>query len=204
MAPGTILLLNGTSSAGKTSIAVRLQRILPEPYVLFGADVLGAICPPAYNNGDRAVEGVAWVPLAGAGEPTTAMVAGPYGQLLVAGFHRAVAALSRQGLGVIVDHSLHERRWLEDCLAIWRSLPVLFVGIRCPLAVVEQRERERGDRVLGVARRQFERVHAHGTYDLEVDTATQGPGACARLIADHLRTGQPFTRFQQFAVETLG
>src|SRR5262245_28199659 len=129
MAPGTILLLNGTSSAGKTSIAVRLQRILPEPYVLFGADVLGAICPPAYNNGDRAAEGVALVLLAAAGEPTTAMVAGPYGQLLVAGFHRAVAALARQGLGVIVDHSLHERRWLEDCLAVWQDLPVLFVGI---------------------------------------------------------------------------
>ena len=204
MALGTILLLNGTSSAGKTSIAVRLQRILPEPYLLFGADVLGAICPPAYNGGDQEAAGVSFVSLPDAAAPTTAMVAGPYLQLLIAGFHRAVATLAQQGLGVIVDHSLHERRWLEDCLAVWRELPVLFVGIRCPLSLVEQRERERGDRVIGLARWQFERVHAHGAYDLDVDTSLQGPGACARLIAAHLRDGQPFTRFQQLAAETLG
>jgi len=38
-------------------------------------------------------------------------------------------------------------------------LRVLFVGVRCPLAVAEQRERERGDRLVGLARGLFDGVH---------------------------------------------
>ena len=40
MLPGTIILLNGASSSGKTSILKALQDILEEPYVDAGLDKL--------------------------------------------------------------------------------------------------------------------------------------------------------------------
>ena len=54
--------------------------------------------------------------------------------------------------------------------------------MRCPLAVVEQRERERRDRTLGQAAAQFAVVHAGRTYDVEVDTSVLTPEAAAATI----------------------
>ena len=45
------------------------------------------------------------------------------------------------------------------------------VGVFAPLEVLEARERERGDRMIGLARWQYERVHRDMTYELEIDTS---------------------------------
>lgn len=38
MGAGTIILLNGTVSAGKTTLARALQEVMAEPYLYLGAD----------------------------------------------------------------------------------------------------------------------------------------------------------------------
>ena len=40
MRPGHIILLNGTSSAGKSTLAKALQTLLSEPYLHVGIDTL--------------------------------------------------------------------------------------------------------------------------------------------------------------------
>jgi chloramphenicol 3-O phosphotransferase len=52
--------------------------------------------------------------------------------------------------------------------------------------VLEQRERERRDRTLGQARKQYEKVHAHGMYDFEVDTGKCSPEENIRQILNYL------------------
>ena len=82
-------------------------------------------------------------------------------------------------------HVLLEPAWLAECRRLWTGLDWTLVGVRCPLAVIEQRERERRDRTLGQAAAQFAVVHAHGgTYDAEVDTSELSPeDAAARIVA---------------------
>jgi chloramphenicol 3-O phosphotransferase len=191
MTSGTIIVLNGTVSAGKSSIARAVQHVMAEPYVHLGADILGAMCPPRYADGTHAAEGFAWASLPDTDPPQTAMVVGPYGHFLVEGLHRAVAALSQSGHHIVVDHIFQERHWLLDCLAAWRDLPVYLIGVRCPLPVAEQRERDRPDRVKGVARWQFDRVHSLTRYDLEVDTSLNRSKDCALAIERRLRDGPP-------------
>jgi chloramphenicol 3-O phosphotransferase len=203
MASGTIIVLNGTVSAGKSSVARAVQHVMAEPYLHLGADILGAMCPPRYAGGTHAAEGFAWVPVADTVPSQTAMVVGPYGHVLVEGLHRAVAALAHAGHHVVVDHILQERRWLLDCLAVWRDLPVYFVGVRCPLVVAEQRERDRPDREKGVARWQFVRVHTHTHYDLEVDTSLSRPKDCALAIERRVHEGPPIAA-GRLAAELLG
>ena len=58
----------------------------------------------------------------------------------------------------------------------------LWVGVHCPVPVAEQRERERGDRTVGTVRGQYAVVHAHRTYDLDVDTSAATPRECAEAI----------------------
>jgi chloramphenicol 3-O phosphotransferase len=189
--PGTVILLNGTASAGKTSIARALQALAPVPYLLIGADMLGDMCPPERPGGVQAAERVTWVVHSTSKPWLTELRVGPWSHRLVSAHHRSIAAYARLGFNVVVDHILQEPRWLAECAALWRDLPVLFVGVRCPLAVAEAREKARGDRRRGVARWQFERVHALARYDLEVDTAALSAEECAAAILCRLDEGPP-------------
>lgn len=113
------------------------------------------------------------------------------------GFHRAIAGMAAGGNDLVVDHVLSEPWRLADCLDVLADHEVLFVGVRCPLDELERRERERGDRPPGLATLQYERVHAHGLYDLEVDTHASGPAQCAQRIKQHLASGPAPTAFDR-------
>lgn len=61
-------------------------------------------------------------------------------------------------------------------------MPNHFVGVRCALSVLEEREKKRADRRVGLSRWQFDRVHERKVYDLEVNTENQTADACAAMI----------------------
>jgi len=175
-----IVVLNGTSSAGTTSLAKALQRRLPEPALLVGIDTVVYALPGRWLNPPGWHEVFRYE---GSGD-SLSITAGPLGNRLVAGLHRMVAALAGQGWDVLVDHVLLDPSWVRDAGSALAGLPVLSVGVRCPLAEVVRREAARGDRTLGQARAQFHTVHASAGYDLEVDTSVLDPDACAAVVAD--------------------
>ena len=107
------------------------------------------------------------------------------------------------GNNIIADHMLVEPAWLYQCTSIFCSLPAFFIGVRCPLAVLELREHERRNRTWGQAQAQYSIVHAHGIYDLEVDTSVYSPEGCAQQIKARLQDGDPpgaFKRLKQLGV----
>jgi chloramphenicol 3-O phosphotransferase len=87
---------------------------------------------------------------------------------------------------VILDDVIYDLRVLEMAVETLPAEQVFFVGIRCPLAVAQQRERERGTRAQGGARTFHDRVHVHGVYDLEVDSAKHSAIECAMQIRQGL------------------
>jgi len=191
MPNGTIIILNGTSSSGKTSVVNALQQALDQPYLDAGIDKFIFMLPQRYL--DRPL----WNEVLG-----LAVQAGPVGHALMSGMHHAIVALSRAGNNVIADHVLVEPEWLRECVDLFGDLPAYFIAVRCPLAVLEQRERERKNRTLGQARAQFDRVHAHGIYDLEVDTSLSSPMECALQIKQRIESSMPpnaFKRLKQSA-----
>ncbi|GAB4211297.1 MAG: chloramphenicol phosphotransferase [Roseiflexaceae bacterium] len=202
--PGQIIVLNGTSSAGKSTLAKALQELLPEPYLHIGIDTVIFALPKRYLNPPlwNEVFRYTWPP---DGSPEGLVIdAGPIGHRLINGLHLSVAALARAGNHVIVDHVLLETAWVSECAQLFHDLPALFVGVLCPLEVVEQRERDRRDRTLGQARAQFWRVHAHGSYDLTVDTALHSPEACAEQIRRGLMPGRRSAAFEQLRTQGWG
>jgi chloramphenicol 3-O phosphotransferase len=117
------------------------------------------------------------------------------------GYHRAVAGMAAAGNNVVVDHVLSEEWRLRDCLRLFVPRDVVLVGVHCPREELERRERARGDRPEGLAVRQLERVHAHGEYDLEVDTGRTDPAACAGRVKKFLaRRPQP-TAFERMSAD---
>lgn len=187
MQPGHIIVLNGTSSAGKSTLAKALQSCLSAPYLHLGIDTMIFALPKRYLYPPHwhEVFRYHWPP-DGSTEGLE-IEAGPYGHQLINGLHHAVAALSRAGQHVIVDHVLLEPAWVLECARLFAELPTLFVGVLCPLEVVEQRERDRKDRTLGQARAQYHKLHRHGRYDLTVDTSVATAEECAALIQAQVR-----------------
>jgi chloramphenicol 3-O phosphotransferase len=179
-----IIFLNGTSSSGKSSIAEQLLRVLPTPYFHLPVDAINSLRARERTNELSAEE------LADVLERT------------VRGFHRVVAGMAAAGNDVVVDHVLRESHWLRDCLTLLKDEEVVFVGVRCPLDEVVRRERERGDRQIGRAAYHFDRVHAHGVYDVECDTSVSTPEQCAFQIKEFLDDGQSPSAFKELQYST--
>ena len=170
-----IVVLNGTSSAGKTSLAKALQRRWDGPLLAVGIDTVVFALPGRWLNPPHWHEVFVYT---GSGDALR-ITAGPVGDRLVAGLHRSVAALADQGFDVVVDHVLLSPSWVADAAGAFGDRPALSVGVRCPLAEVVRREIARAARTLGQARAQFDVVHAYTGYDLEVDTSLADPDTCA-------------------------
>jgi chloramphenicol 3-O phosphotransferase len=67
------------------------------------------------------------------------------------------------------------------------------------LKLLEKREKERGKRAIGTARSQLERVHAHGLYDLEVDTSRLSVEECVKRIMELVNDKPKVSAFQELA-----
>lgn len=165
---GVVSFLNGTTCSGKSTIAKALQATLDGVWIRMGIDDFNLKLRDAIADGRADLEMAA------------------VHQRLVRGFHRAVAGYASAGNNVIVDHVLGEHWRLDDCLTVFSGLRVTFVGVHCPLPELERREKERSNRRAGSAARQFPLVHAHGLYDVEVNSDEKSPAACARHIAGRL------------------
>lgn len=181
MGAGRVILLNGRSSSGKTSIGRALLARLPEPWFLVSADDIGAMRSQARTrtlDDDGLAEVLRRTRL---------------------GYHRAVAALASVGNDVIMDYPLSEPWRLEDLLGVLEGYEVTLVEVRCSLPELRRREGARADRPVGLAESQTG-VHEHGEHDVVVDTTDLSPEAAAdRIVAALAGGGRPsaFRRLRQ-------
>jgi chloramphenicol 3-O phosphotransferase len=166
-----VIFLNGTSSSGKSSIAKALQEMIKTPCIHWCIDdYLGTYQKGLWEKKE---------------------IVQPEWPKIIQGFHAAGAAIARSGNLVIMDDVLEsEPPWVENLLELFNGLSVFFVGVHCPLAELDRREKERKERKGGMARLQFDQVHTIAIYDVEVDTSVLNPQECAEIIIDHIM-GEP-------------
>jgi chloramphenicol 3-O phosphotransferase len=170
---GRVILLNGASSSGKTTLARALQAAMPEPFLYVSSDLFvdGGMLPRRADDG------------------------GPFDwwhevrPRFFAGFHACLPALARAGNDVIVEHVIEFRSWRLELAELLRGLDVFLVGVHCDLDEIDRRERLRGDRRPGEGRSHVvtDRIHTFGPYDLEVDTTL---GVTTELVGTVLRAWQ--------------
>ncbi|MEZ4866885.1 MAG: hypothetical protein R3C14_36525 [Caldilineaceae bacterium] len=203
---GQIIILNGTPRSGKSSIVKVIQESFAGPWLNLGVDPFKErIHPQRYSPS---------IGLRPGGERPDLE---PLIVNLYAAMYESIAAHSRLGLNVVVDVGHHDayskpRGILPACARRLAGLPVLFVGVYCPVEVIMERLRQTGrwnrawDNELSAANpvpepllRWQKAVHQPGIYDLEVDTAVLSPEECASVILEHLIHGPAPTAFQQLA-----
>ena len=177
MDKGNILILNGVSSAGKTTLAKCLQEIAPDQYFLFSADLLNDI---SSQKGSRSYS------LRFSADPVPVMSA----------FYGCVKAFSDRGLHTIVDtiFTTDESFALSTFMDVFpdNDYPVSFVHVTCPVDELRRREAERGDRKPGWGESLLPKLDPQDTYDLTVDTHRETISACADAILAYMaKTEKP-------------
>jgi chloramphenicol 3-O phosphotransferase len=159
---GRIVVLNGASSSGKTTLARLARDLIGVGAVALSIDDLYRGLHPARPND--------W---------------STFIRLTRVLFDSA-ASFGREGFDVLVDTVFERPECHETGLNRLRPLPTLLAKVDCPVDVLAERERARGDRRPGLAADQAARIHAGCRYDVTVDTSSASPHACAAAIVDAL------------------
>ncbi|MBN3958607.1 hypothetical protein [Nostoc sp. NMS8] len=197
---GQIIILNGVPRSGKSSIVAVIQETFDGLWMNLGVDRFMQMTPPRYLPG---------IGLRPGGERQDIE---PVVPILYSAMYESIAAHSRLGLNVVVDVGHHdayamERGILADSARRLNGLPVLFVGVRCPIEIIMERRQKTGWKVGSTADSPIphpvqlwqREVHIPGIYDLEVDTSLLSPGACAEVIRQHLADNPAPSAFQRLA-----
>ena len=174
-ARGHVTLLNGAPSSGKTTLARALQQVL-EP----------ARWHRSLDDFRQGYLDKHWAPARG---PWSRAPERPLFQMLVEGYLRSLRAMALVGHNLISESVILPSS-RELYVETFDGIEVFLVGVRCPLVVAQQRERERGDRFSQVELDvpEFELVHSHGAYDVEVDTSVVSVQEAVTLIQAALAT----------------
>lgn len=179
-----IILLNGISSAGKSSIARAIQDLSDKIWIHLGIDTFIEMTHPKFSDfGDKASDGFLFTQSKNEeGQYVTEITVSPIGEKIVESIPETVALLSNKGLDIVIDECLFDSD-IKRYKKIFNDRDICYVGVMCDLETLEKREKARGDRILGVARGMFDRVH-NIEYDFTVDTAKMDSISCAKKILE--------------------
>jgi chloramphenicol 3-O phosphotransferase len=163
---GKIILLNGASSAGKSTLARAIQTGAELPFLQFSLDFFMFQTEVLPRRRDSS---------------------GPFSwqamrPKLFAGYFNCLPALARAGNNLVIDYIVETQAQFEELTRQLWGLDVFFVGVHCSLEELERRERRRGDRWIGDARRDLETVHSFSAYDFEVDSSLEPEHNAQRIL----------------------
>ncbi len=171
-----IVVLNGVGSVGKSSLARAVQAQSRVPLLHVAMDGFLEMLPEALQDHP---EGISYVRSPAGVEVRV----GPVGARLLDGMLGAVAALAGAGCDLVFD-TVMDRDAATLCRARLAAFEVSYVGLVAPLAVIEAREAQRGDRMIGLARAQFGQVHVGVDDDLTLDMGALTPETAAQVICE--------------------
>jgi chloramphenicol 3-O-phosphotransferase len=155
---GTVIILNGTSSSGKSSIIAELNKIYGDSYKLINLDVFiktyskthpmtafnarlekyAKTLPPELKN--RAQE-VAWTDESVKQELDK--LAKIYDNKMWENFYAIIREQAAKGNNIVVDAVLQETEQYELCRKTLQNVPTIFVLLYCPLSDTLARIKQR-------------------------------------------------------------
>ncbi len=217
---GQIIIVSGTSGSGKSTTCELFAKRSEDFWLLYGIDhFLAGTFPAKFgHHGPRSAEGFQAVPM-DASKPDGDLKwrFGEWGMKGFNVFHEWAAAASRAGCNIILDHiALADPPIVQDCVQRLQGLPVLFVSLKPPIEVLQQRVEQRkmdkkmptadfaqDDPMRAIIERLnrlrpwfYEASYAAGEYDLEINTNDHDPEAVCGLIEQRLAEG-PGTAFER-------
>ena len=205
IATGKLIILNGGSSAGKTSVAREFQELAPESWMHLGIDSFWGALPlsqfdlqqvrPEYYSSDVTVDAD--------GLPWLSVTPGPLLDKAMRARYLATKAFLDAGMNVISDDLIWTKAWLVDLLEIFGGYDVWMVGLHVSDEEGSRRERQRGGRVDGANRGSARATHALVDYDIEIDTTGISVPVLAQELLDKYQACPQPAAFDQLRKRIL-
>jgi chloramphenicol 3-O-phosphotransferase len=205
---GTVIVLNGPSGSGKSSIQREFQTLMIQPssasiinhdgtaagqaplWIKLGIDNLFDKPMPditlenlAFWQSPNAIRWVTTTKDAN-DKPVVTLFTGEEGEKVVYGMNSAIAGYAQAGCNCIVDYIAYKKAWIDDLHTKLTGIKTYWVKIALPLDVLEERERARATSLVGHGRSHYDTVYADMKYDLILDTSKLPAAEYAQKIKD--------------------
>jgi chloramphenicol 3-O-phosphotransferase len=188
---GMIIILNGPSGSGKSSIQKEFQKLMmPNLWIKLGIDNLFNAPMPditAENlNYWQSPNPIRWVEKTQdqEGNNVITLFLGDQGEKVAYGMNSAIAEYAKSGCNVIVDYIAYHHTWFDDLKKNCSGIKTYYVAVDIPLDILEQREAARGTSPKGHARSHYFTVYGDYLYDLRVDSSKNSPLHTAQEIKE--------------------
>lgn len=187
---GTVIILNGPSASGKSSVQKEFQKIMmPNLWIKLGIDNLFDKPMPDITLENMAFwqqeNPIRWVESTKDKNDNNVITlfVGDQGKNVVYGMNSAIAAYAKNGCNMVVDYIAYDQNWLKDLQEKLHDVKTYYVALEIPLDVLEQREQARGTSPKGHARSHYDTVYGDINYDLKVNSGIHS----AEHIAEQLK-----------------
>ncbi|MGO4274146.1 AAA family ATPase, partial [Paenibacillus sp. TAF58] len=161
MKQGIIVFLNGTSSSGKTSIS---SELLNQNEISFYHLSIDDFFKGYFHD---YIDFINTKYAEDAQGPTHIII-----EPLITLFISTIKFMSIMGTNIVVDTVNDTDARFNAFLDLLMDHPVLLVGVTCSKEELIRREKLRGDRELGLAISQYDKVYCINEYDIELNTET--------------------------------
>ena len=187
---GTVIILNGPSGSGKSSIQREFQYLMmPNLWIKTGIDFLFDAPMPTITPENMSFwqlsNPIRWVETSqdAPGNNLITLFVGEQGEKVAYAMNSAIADYAKNGCNVIVDYIAYKQEWLDDLQKKLADIRTYYVAVEIPLETLEQREAARGTSPKGHARSHYFTVYGNKKYDLIVNSSTNS----AKEIAQQLK-----------------
>lgn len=191
---GTVIILNGPSAAGKSSIQREFQHLaMPQLWIKVGIDNLFDKPMPDITMENisfwQQANTIRWVETDQDTDQNNiiTLFTGPDGDKVAHGMNSAIAAYAKEGCNIIVDYIAYKKEWIEDLQHKLYDIKTYRIKVEIPLTTLEEREVARGTSPKGHARSHYDTVHWDIKYDLVVNSGKNSAQEIAQQIKDQLR-----------------
>ena len=160
---GRIIILNGVSSSGKTTLAKAIQEQAPIPVYRLDIDDFICMSPEKFNDYEHNDFSVQYA--------------------VASKFFHVVKLFSDMGFDLVVPNMFfQDTDTLKEFRVLLKNYPVLVVNITCPVEELKKRELLRGDRTPGSAQKQLQLLETRFDHSITVNNFENTNEECAEMI----------------------
>ena len=186
---GIVIVLNGPSGSGKSSIQKEFQTLhMPNLWIKVGIDnlfdnVMPEITPENMSFW-QSKNPIRWVERKkdAKGNDIVPLFVGQQGDKVFYAMNSCIAEYAKNGCNVIVDYIAYKKNMLHDLKKKLKGITSYFVAVRIPLDVLEQREIKRATSPKGHARSHYSSVYGNIDYDITVNSDKNSAKEIAQQI----------------------
>ena len=199
---GTIILLAGTTSAGKSTLCTHIQKLIEGPCIQFGIDNSVEMIASKYlgvpltkedihNFKPKKEQNLGYYlipPGPSADNPYEYAILqiGPLARLITTATFYGLKFIALAGINVVSDQIFAFKDWYLEAKEVFSDIPVLWVSITADREKLLEHEKKRGDRVPGHTIGLYEQMFKDIPFDVEIDSGKLSPELEARVVIEKL------------------